>query len=58
MRRDGSDPIIFRIGTGTRAAVQEIEDMIMLFGEANGGLSPWRKADVNALRRPSSNHPI
>jgi hypothetical protein len=41
-----------------RAAVQEIEDMIMLFAAANGGRSPWRKADVNALQRPSSNYPI
>ena len=41
-----------------RAAVQEIEDMIMLFAAANGGRSPWRKADVNTLRRPSSNYPV
>ena len=32
-----------------RAAVQEIEGMIMLFAAANGGRSPWRKADVNGI---------
>ncbi len=32
--------------------------MIMLFAEANGGRSPWRKVNVNALRRLSSNYPI
>jgi hypothetical protein len=34
-----------------RGAVQEIEDVIMLFAAANGGRSPWRKVNVNALRR-------
>jgi len=47
-----------QIGTGKRRAVQEIEDRIMLLAAANGGRSPRREADVNALPRPSSNYPI
>jgi hypothetical protein len=54
----GSYRFVLLISNDKRAAVQEIEDMIMLFAAANGGRSPWRKVNVNALRRPSSNYPI
>jgi len=36
------------IGNERRAALLAIEDRIMLSAAANGGRSPWRKADINA----------
>jgi hypothetical protein len=54
----GGMPPVGQIAPDKRAAVQEIQDMIMLFAAANGGRSSWQKADVIAVRRPSSNYPI
>jgi hypothetical protein len=46
----GGMPPVGQIAPDKRAAVQEIEDMIMLFAAANGGRSSWQKADVIARR--------
>jgi hypothetical protein len=46
------------VSTEKRAAVQEIEDMIMLFAAANGGRFQWRRANANEFRKRSSNYLI